>query len=287
MTPIIHVEDLSFTYPGAQRPSVDGVSFAVQRGEVFGLLGPSGAGKSTTQRLLTGQLSGYAGSARVFDVEMRDHGRSYFRRVGVGFELPNLFSKLTVRENLAFFAALSGGARRDPLELLSKVGLEDAVDTRASELSKGMKMRVNLCRALVHDPELVFLDEPTSGQDPATARRVRALIRALKDEGKTVLLTTHNMQEAAELSDRVAFLVEGRVAVIDEPRRIMLSHSDRRVRVEYDDGGRISSAELSLDRLTSDPGFLSHLAERSVLSVHSLEASLDDVFIEVTGVELS
>jgi fluoroquinolone transport system ATP-binding protein len=280
---VIEVEQLSFSYPGTGRPAVDGISFAVGRGEVYGLLGPSGAGKSTTQKILMGLLSGFAGKASVFGQAVGSLGRGYYERIGVCFELPALYLRLTARENLNLFAALYAKPVRSADELLRLVDLQDDADKRVESFSKGMKMRLNLCRALIHDPELLFLDEPTTGQDPARARVTRELILRLKGEGKTIFLTTHNMAEAVEVCDRVGFLVGGRIPITGAPRELMLRHGRRQVEVQTANGGGVERAVFAMDGIGGNADFLKLIGEREVVSIHTLEASLDDVFIAALG----
>jgi fluoroquinolone transport system ATP-binding protein len=279
---MIEVQDLQFKYPGAEEPALRGSSFSVRQGEIFGLLGPSGAGKSTTLRVLIGLLHGYRGRVTIFGQDVRSQGRDYYQRIGVGFELPNVYSRLSARENLAFFAALYAGPTADPGALLEQVGLSGDADTRVAGFSKGMKMRLNFCRALINQPELVFLDEPTTGQDPGNARRLRQIIRSLKDQGRTVLLSTHNMAEATELCDRVAFIIDGTIPLIDSPRQLMIERGRRRVRVEYQGEGA-APVEFDLEGIGDNPDFIAALRQPGVQTIHTLEATLEDVFLEVTG----
>ena len=284
---MIHVRDLRYRYPGADEDVLHGLDFEVADGEVFGFLGPSGAGKSTTQKVLTGLLDDYQGSVRVFDREVADWGADYYNRVGVSAESPNHYHKLTGRENLALFASLYDGPTREPDELLASVGLADAADKRVSDYSKGMRMRLNFVRALVHDPDLVFLDEPTTGIDPGNARSVKQTIRSLGEEGTTVFLTTHDMTVADQLCDRVAFITDGDLAVVDTPRDLKLDHGQRRVRIEYRRNGALESLELPLDDLATDDRAQSILASGDVETIHTAEATLEDVFIAITGEELA
>lgn len=284
--PVIRVRDITYRYPGAAAPALRGMGFEVRRGEIFGLLGPSGAGKSTTQRVLTGLLRDFDGEARVLGFDARQPTRALYQQIGVGFELPNLYSKLTARENLAFFAGLYRGPTLDPDELLATVGLAEHADVRAGAFSKGMRMRLNLCRALVHNPQLLFLDEPTGGLDPGLARSVRTTIRALNARGKTVLLSTHNMAEATELCHRVAFIVDGALAAVRAPGELLLEHGRRRVRVEVGEDGATTHHEFDLDGLADNAAFLGLLRRERVRTLHSQEATLEDVFIAVTGREL-
>jgi fluoroquinolone transport system ATP-binding protein len=288
MTEVIRVRGLTFTYPKATEPAVRGMDFAVARGEVFGFLGPSGAGKSTTQKLLIGLLRGHGGDATVWGKDPLAWGSDYYQRIGVSFELPNHYQKLTGLENLRFFASLYAGRTLDPMELLAAVGLADDADTRVGKYSKGMQMRLTFARSLINDPELLFLDEPTSGMDPVNARNVRNMILDLKARGRTVFLTTHDMVTADELCDRVAFVVDGRIVALDTPAELKIARSQRRVQVEYrGENGRLESAEFGMDGLADDPAFHAVLRNHHVETIHSREASLEDVFVEVTGRRLT
>lgn len=284
---MIHVRDLHYTYGGANRPALRGLDFDVKDGEVFGFLGPSGAGKSTTQKVLIGLLDDYTGNVTVFDREVRDWGPSLYERIGVSAETPNLYRKLTGRENLELFASLYGGVAQDPLDLLERVGIAEAADRRVGAYSKGMRMRLNFVRALIHGPELVFLDEPTAGIDPANARAVKEVIENLRQQGKTVFLTTHDMAVADQLCDRVGFIVDGTLSVIDAPRSLKLEHGEPTVRVEYRTDGTLTERTFPLHSLGEDEAFRDLLRSGGVETIHTSEATLEDVFIEVTGAELT
>lgn len=281
---MIEVETLSYRYPGAAADTLNGVTLCVGAGEVFGLLGPSGAGKSTMQRILTGLQIGWTGRAEVLGAAPAAQGRRFYERIGVGFETPNLYGRLTARENLEMFAALYPGPTRDPLELLAALGLEDAADRRAEAMSKGMRMRLNLARALLHGPEIVFLDEPTSGQDPTRVRLIRSLIRGLAKDGAAVFMSTHNMADASEICDRVGFLINGALPVVDTPTSLMRRYGRRRVTVEIEDARAEDGtrrAEFDLDHVAHDPAFLAALKSGPIRTIRSQEASLEDVFIAI------
>ena len=304
---MIEVADLSFTYAGAASEAVTGLGFTVAPGEVFGFLGPSGAGKSTTQKILIGLLRGYRGTVTVFGRPPADQGGDYYERIGVGFEFPNHFAKLTGRENLAYFAALYRRPTRSPEEVLGWVGLEGDGGMPVGQYSKGMKVRLGVARALLHRPDLLFLDEPTAGLDPVNARRIKDLIRAERDGGRTVFLTTHDMAVADELCDRVAFLVDGRIALIDAPRALKLRYGERRVRVEVrreavpngtagtaanggaggdnavGGGAATERFEFPLAGLGDDAAFLALLRGGRVETLHTMEATLEEIFIRLTG----
>lgn len=283
-TEVIRVRGLTFTYPKAPEPTVRGMDFSVRRGEIFGFLGPSGAGKSTTQKLLIGLLRGHGGEAAVWGKDPLAWGPDYYERIGVSFELPNHYQKLTGLENLRFFASLYAGSTVDPMQVLDAVGLADVAHTRVGKYSKGMQMRLTFARALINDPELLFLDEPTSGLDPVNARKVKNMILELKARGRTVFLTTHDMATADELCDRVAFVVDGTIVALDTPTELKIARSQRLVRVEYRGvNGHLEAAEFGIDGLADDPAFDALLRARHVETIHSREASLDDVFVETTG----
>ena len=280
---VIEVRSFGFTYPGAHRPAVRGVSFAVEPLEIFGFLGPSGAGKSTTQNVLIRLLDGYQGQIAVLGKNLRAWDRTYYRRIGVSFEAPNHYLKLTALENLRLFAGLHGGTTEPPEELLRRVGLYDDRGKLVAEFSKGMRGRLTLARALLHRPELLFLDEPTAGLDPVTARLVRQLIREIRDGGATIFLTTHDMGTADELCDRVAFLVDGAIAALDSPRALRLAHGRRIVRLESLHNGARAVREFPLDGLADNPEFVSALRAGGIETMHTLETTLEDVFVQVTG----
>ena len=284
---MITVNDLTFTYAKTTRPAVHAASFQIEKGEIFGFLGPNGAGKSTTQKILIGLLKNYQGQISVFGRDLNQWGSDYYERVGVSFEVPNHFLKLTALENLGYFAALYSRPTRKPQELLERVGLGEDGKTLVAQFSKGMKNRLNVVRALLHDPDLLFFDEPTSGLDPVNARGIKDLIREQKEAGKTIFLTTHNMNVAEELCDRVAFIVDGEIKLIDAPRQLKLSHGEAKVRVEFGANGQRAQSEFALEALGQDTAFIELLRSEKIQTIHTLEASLEDIFIRVTGRSLA
>ncbi len=280
---MINIQNLGFTYPGAATPVLSGLNFHIEQGEIYGLLGPSGSGKSTTQKILMGLLRGFTGTALVFDQPIENIDRSFYERIGVSFELPTLYLRLTARENLSLFAALFDRPTRDPLEILKLVDLADAADQRVENFSKGMKMRLNLCRSLLHDPELLFFDEPTTGQDPARARITHELILRLKREGKTIFLTTHNMAEADEICDRVGFLTNGNIPVSGVPGDLKRQYGRPELEVATTGQNGVHKVRFPMENLADNKGFLTTLRQGKILSLHTQEASLDDVFIKATA----
>ncbi len=280
---MINVNELTFAYSSRDKMAVEGVTFSVERGEIFGFLGPSGAGKSTTQKILIKLLKGYEGDITVMGKNLRAWRADYYERIGVSFELPNHYQKLTALENLNFFRSLYSKETEDPRKMLEMVGLAEDADTRVSQFSKGMQMRLTFIRALLHRPELIFLDEPTAGLDPTNARKIKDIVLGLKYEGRTVFLTTHDMTVADQLCDRVAFIVDGQIALIDSPRKLKIKQGERKVRVEYRQDGHTERREFSLDGLGSDEEFLTLLRKEKIETIHTEEATLEDVFIRTTG----
>jgi len=193
--------------------------------------------------------------------------------------------RLTALENLKLFAALYQSATKDPMEILDMVDLKDAANQRVSSFSKGMKMRLNLCRAFLNEPELLFLDEPTTGQDPTRARHTRQLILKLRDEGKTIFLTTHNMAEADEICDRVGFLTNGYIPVSGVPDDLKRQYGQRVLEVATSTARGAKKHSFPMENIGKNAKFLKLLDSGKVISMHTMEASLDDVFIKVTEAE--
>ncbi|GAB3707019.1 ABC transporter ATP-binding protein [Nocardiopsis oceani] len=283
---VISVSDLRVRYRRASRDAVRQMGFTVGPGEVFGFLGPSGAGKSTVQHVLTRLLRGYSGRVRVLGHPLPEWGRDYYERIGVGFELPAEFTRLTATENLEVFASLYRGPVTEPAELLDRVDLAEAAHQRLSTFSKGMRMRLSLARALLNRPRLLFLDEPTSGQDPVRAARLREVIRGEADRGTTVFLTTHDMRTAEYLCDRLAFVVDGRIAAVDTPDGFRRRYGRPGVVAEYVTDGRPHRRTFDLADLGTQGELSGLVASGAVTALHTREATLDEVFAEVTRVRL-
>src|SRR5690554_261385 len=280
---IIRADDLSYVYRNADKEAVSALKFTVEKGEIFGFLGPSGAGKTTTQKILTGLLSDYRGEAKVLGKDLQEWKQNYYEHIGVSFESPYHYNKLTARENLSYFAALYDRKVTPPEDVLNELGLLDSADQRVENFSKGMKNRLSLARAFLHNPEILFLDEPTSGLDPVNSRNVRELILKRRDKGTTVFLTTHDMSVAAELCDRVSFIIDGRIEVIDNPHQLELKYGKPLVRVEYRQNTSCKSQQFPLEGIGENTEFIKLLREKTVRSIHTQDATLEDVFIRVTG----
>lgn len=278
---MIKVNGLSFTYPGTDAPTLKALNFDINRGEIFGFLGPSGAGKSTTQKIMYKILHHFEGEVLIDDKPLSKWGKEYYARIGVGFELPNHYLKLTARENMALFASFYPKKQiQDIPQLFEMVGLEADMDKKVEAYSKGMKMRLNFIRALLHNPEILFFDEPTAGLDPMNAKKIREHIVQLKNQGKTIFITTHNMYTADELCDRVSFIVDGALQITESPATLKHNYGRDVVRVDLEDK---QSAEFPLQGLGQNPQFLAFLNQAPLLRINTLEATLEEVFLQVTG----
>jgi fluoroquinolone transport system ATP-binding protein len=284
---MISIANVYLKYPNAKADTIQGVSFDVNRGEIFGFLGPSGAGKSTLQKILTGVLREYRGSVRVLDIEVKNRTGAYYEKIGVDFEFPNFYGKFTALQNLKYFSSLYASALSDPLPLLERVGLREDANEKVANYSKGMKTRLGFARCLLNDPELLFLDEPTSGLDPANSRIVKDMISEQKSAGKTIILTTHNMHDAEELCDRVAFIVDGKIKAADTPRALRESGADTRVEYSFIEKGKETRRSCLLTELGNNAEFRNALDTATLKSVRSKEKTLEDVFIALTGRSLS
>ena len=280
---MIHVKNLSHSYNKDDKYQVKDISFEVKKGEVFGFLGPSGAGKSTVQNILTGLLQLQEGEAVVADYDIKNISKDMFNKIGMSFEQSNVYSKLTAKENLDFYSKLFDVSTVDSKELLSLVGLEGKENIKAGEFSKGMKHRLTFARSMINNPELWFLDEPTTGLDPAIAADIKDIIKRKNAEGVTIFLTTHNMFIADELCDRVAFIVDGEIKLIDSPENLKLQYGEKLVEVNYIEDNEVK-AETFSTILPEDKKALQTLIEKhNIQTMHTKEATLEEIFIKVTG----
>ena len=282
---VLDVSDLGFRYPGAEAPVLHELAFGIEEGEVLGFLGPNGSGKSTTQKILTRILFGYSGEVEVFGGDLRRHGSDYYNQIGVCFEFPNLYEKLSAEENLEFYRGFFDVPTDSGREVLERFDLPVGDRRPVSQYSKGMKMRLVLARSLLNRPRIWFLDEPTTGQDPQHSVLIRKLIRERADAGTTVFLTTHNMTVADELCDRVALLLDGKIAVIDAPKRLKLAHARRvaRVEVREPDPGVLETRDFSLDDARDREELADWIRKRPIETIHTQEPTLEDVFLSMTG----
>ena len=277
----IEVNDIHFSY--GNREAIAGISFQVAPGEVLGFLGPNGAGKSTTIKILTGQLRAQSGRALVLGNDVAKDSSAVQARIGVCFEEKNLYHSLSGEENLRFFASLFGLRTPDIQGLLARVGLAERGRDRVRGYSKGMRQRLMMARALINDPDVLFLDEPTDGLDPVSAQTIRGIIREQADRGAAVLLTTHDMWEADELSHRVAFINEGRIYALDTPEHLKLEHGTRSVRVRARQDGAVKEWVVPLDEADAGQRLKDAVGSEGLLTIHTEEATLEGVFIQMTG----
>ncbi len=281
---MIQIENLQFSYPKSEQITIEKLNFEIQKGEIFGFLGPSGAGKSTTQKILYKILQGYSGSVFIKGKNLKDWDRSYFQKIGVGFEMPNHYLKLTGKENLNLFASFYKEKNSSLSSLFEMVDLLDVMNKPVETYSKGMKIRLNFLRAIQHNPDILFFDEPTAGLDPVNAHKIKQLIQNLKADGKTIFLTTHNMEVADQLCDKVSFIVDGELVATDTPQNLKDKHGKEAVNVELKNGDK---KEFLLDKLGNNEAFLAFIKEGELKRIHTLEATLEEVFIHITGKTLS
>ena len=271
----IEVRDLTKSY--GELRAVDGVGFEVPEGEFFGILGPNGAGKTTTLEMIEGLREPDAGSITVLGESPWPRNRTLLPRIGVQLQASSFFERLTAREQLHTFAALYDVPAAEADAWLERVGMVDKADTRVEQLSGGQMQRLSIACALVHDPEVVFLDEPTASLDPQARRNLWDLLSGLNDSGRTVVLTTHYLDEAEALCDRVAIMDHGRVLQLDTPAALIAGLAAP-TRITTADGEDVE---------TTDPAAaLTRLAEERRLDGVSVRtATLEDVFLDLTGRE--
>ena len=279
--PSIVVREISYSY--GRLEAVRGISFEVKPGEILGFLGPNGAGKSTTIKMLTGQLTPKSGEARILGMEVTRDSPEVQARIGVCFEEKNLYLNMSGRENLGFFASLFGIKNPDVDALLAKVGLGGRERDRVSSYSKGMRQRLMMARALVNVPDVLFLDEPTAGLDPLSSKAIRALVKEEAGRGAAVLLTTHDMMEADELSDRVAFINEGKLYAVDTPENLKLLHGKRSVKVRFRGDGKVREETVEMDAADAGERLKEAMKAGDLMTIHTEEATLESIFIKMTG----
>lgn len=280
---MIKVNSLFHSYAKNDIYAVDDVNFRINEGEIFGFLGPSGAGKSTTQMILTGLLPLQKGQIQVDGKNINNPSGEYFNKIGVSFERANVYKKLTAIENLNFHAKMYSVPTEDPVELLEAVGLGEAVKKKASEYSKGMLQRLVFVRSMINKPKIWYLDEPTSGLDPNTASMIKQIIRKKQKEGTTIFLTTHNMYIAEELCDRVAFIVDGKINVIDSPKNLKLKYGEKIVTVEYYENQQLLTGKFNLNKAEQKHQLNELIGNKNIQTIHSGEPTLEEIFIRVTG----
>ena len=279
------VEDLHFAYSKKTEDVVRGISFEIAKGEIFGFLGPSGAGKSTTQKILIKILQDYRGKITYNGKDVMEYGNEFYEGLGVSFEMPIHFGKMTAMENINFFLRLYKN-NADVEELMKRVGLWEDRNKMVGEFSKGMKIRLNIVRALLNEPKMLFLDEPTNGLDPTNAQILKDMIKEFRAQGGTVFITSHIMSDIDQLCDRVAFIVEGEIREMSTPRDLKIQYGKRSMTLEYKEKDKTVSKEFPMDGIGSNEEFLNLLQTKEIETLHSGETTLEDIFIKVTGVQL-
>ena len=279
------VEDLKYRYPKGEEDVIRGISFEINEGEIFGFLGPSGAGKSTTQKILIKILGNYEGHITYSGKDIAEFNDEFYEGIGVSFEMPIHFSKMTAMENINFFLKLYKN-NANVEELMRRVGLWEDRDKMVGEYSKGMKIRLNIVRAMLNNPNMLFMDEPTNGLDPMNAMILKDMIREFRAGGGTVFITSHIMSDIDQLCDRVAFIVEGKIIEMDSPRNLKIKYGKRSMFLEYKENGETVGVEFPLDAIGKNKEFLNLLQTKEIETLHSGETTLEDIFIQVTGVGL-
>lgn len=282
---MFEVKHLSFTYPKNKEQTIKDISFTIKKGEIFGFLGPSGAGKSTTQKLLLKLLSGAEGEITYEGTPIHDLKESFYESIGVSFEMPIHFTKMTAYENMTFFQSLYQ-KKADIEALMTRVGLWKDKDKLISEYSKGMKIRLNIVRALINQPEMLFLDEPTNGLDPKNAMILKDMIREFRNAGGTVFITSHIMSDIEQLCDRVAFIVDGKIVELASPRDLKLQYGKKSITVEYKENNQLKTKTFDMLNKKEIDALASFIKTVDIETIHSGETTLEDIFIQVTGVAL-
>ena len=273
----------NLTYQYGDLTAVNSINFQVGEGEILGFLGPNGAGKSTTVKMLTGQLLPKSGQATLLGMNIARQTKQIQAKIGVCFENTNLYEEMSALENLKLFIRLYG-SNADAEALLARVGLEGRGKDKVQTYSKGMKQRLMVARALVNEPRILFLDEPTDGLDPVSSETIRNLIKEEQAKGTTVFLTTHDMLEADKLSDRVAFINQGKIVALDTPHKLKQQYGKRAIMAEVEMAdGRLETREITLDEANTGTAVADLFANEKVVTLHSEEATLEDIFIQITG----
>lgn len=278
-TPVIVAKDIRKIFNKAV--ALDAISFSIEKGQIFGFLGPSGSGKTTTINILTGQLMADNGQSSILGQDSRKLTSQELGKIGLVGDTSGFYEKISLYNNLLFYSKYYGIDKTTVDNLLKRVGLYDSRKTVAEKLSTGMKQRMLLARALINKPRVLFLDEPTSGLDPVTSQTIHSLILELKAAGTAIFLTTHDMNEATLLCDKLALLNEGRLVEQGSPKDLIQKYNqNKRVKLSYQDGSEriLDFTELG-QAMASD--------SEKIIAIHSCEPTLEDIFIQLTGGKLN
>lgn len=278
-TPVIVAKDIRKIFNKAV--ALDAISFSIEKGQIFGFLGPSGSGKTTTINILTGQLMADNGQSSILGQDSRKLTSQELGKIGLVGDTSGFYEKISLYNNLLFYSKYYGIDKTTVDNLLKRVGLYDSRKTVAEKLSTGMKQRMLLARALINKPRVLFLDEPTSGLDPATSQTIHSLILELKAAGTAIFLTTHDMNEATLLCDKLALLNEGRLVEQGSPKDLIQKYNqNKRVKLSYQDGSEriLDFTELG-QAMASD--------SEKIIAIHSCEPTLKGIFIQLTGGKLN
>ncbi|EJP6472958.1 ABC transporter ATP-binding protein [Clostridium botulinum] len=259
------------------------LNLSIEEGEIFGFLGPSGAGKTTAIKLLTAQLIATSGEIKVFGKNIYPNRKEIVKNIGILSDTSGMYDRLSVLDNLMLFANINNVPKKNVLEILDSMGMKDTIKKEAKKLSKGMKQRLMIARAVINKPKLLFLDEPTSSLDPGTTLEIHKLLRRLNEEGTTIFLTTHNMFEADKLCHRVAFLNEGEIVDIGNPQELKLKYINDDIKVILKDKNKEVMVKNNLEGALKIKCWME---KGQLIAIHSMEPTLEKIFLTLTGREL-
>lgn len=281
MESIISMKNIRKDFKGNR--ALRDLTFDVKEGEIFGFLGPSGAGKTTTIKILTSQLIPTSGEAKVFGKEVYANKKDIFKNIGILSDNSGVYDRLSVWDNLMLYAKINRVPKKNIEEILEKVGMSDSAKKEVKKLSKGMKQRLMVVRAVLHKPKLLFLDEPTSSLDPGTTLEIHKLLRQLNEGGTTIFLTTHNMLEADKLCDRVAFLNNGEIVEIGNPEDLKLKYTTDDIKIILkEDNKKVIIKNCAESALK----IKNWMENGQLISIQSMEPTLEQIFLGLTGREL-
>ena len=283
MNNALEVKDLKKIY--GDKEVVKGISFSLREGEIFGFLGPNGAGKTTSIRMMIGEIAKSGGEINIFGQKMPDCKEAIKNLIGVVPDYQNLYDRLTVRQNLEIFSELYGTTPERIDEVIKAVVLEEHQHKACSDLSRGLRQRTLIARGILHKPKLFFLDEPTSALDPQSALLIRELIKKLQSLGTTILITTHYMEEANWLCDRIAIMNRGEIIALNTPENLKMNHGKESIKVVYKDteSSDEKTKEIPMNNPEGSLELSNLVKQKTLIKIHSQEATLEEVFMNLTG----